>query len=224
MKKLLCLLLVLLLCPAALAEETALLPVKLLTQEAAALPLETALTAAKTAVGSIPEKSMIRAELAEMSDGTALWFVTIFDTATFTDAWCVMVDASTGAMATLETAQEGFFAEAYAAWTAEKGIHALWSLEDKQLYDALYTLSPSYGLPVEGDLSAEAALSTALSALGLTSAEGYEVGYGYLMGGDGVGGVWEITLVQDGTIIYQVNLDAVNGEIYYMHPDEAVNG
>lgn len=224
MKKLLCLLLALLLCPAALAEETALLPVTLLAQEAATLPLEAALTAAKAAVGTIPEKSMIRAELAEMSDGTQLWFVTIFDTATFTDAWCVTVDASTGEVASLEAAQEGFFSEAYAVWTAQKGVHALWSLMDKQLYDALYTMSPSYGLPLESDLSDAAALNVALSALGLTSAEGYEVGYGYLMGGEGYNGVWEITLVQDGAIVYQVNLDAVNGEIYYMHPDEAVNG
>lgn len=227
MKKWLCLLLVLMLCPAALAESgdrAAVLPVKLLAHEAAALPLAEALTRARQTVSKAPEQSMIRAELAELSDGTKAWVVTIFDTATYLDAWCIMLDASSGAVLSTEKAEAGFFTEAYAAWTAERGIQELWSMEDKQLYDALYAVLPSYGLPMSTDMTQEAALSRALFVLGLPASEGYEVGYGFLAGGEGYNGVWEICLVQQGRVAYRVNLDAVTGEVYYMEPDEAGNG
>lgn len=219
MKKLMMILLALLLCAPALAETSEIsteLPVKLLEHEEAERPLEYALTLARQAVDELPEQYMIRAELAETSSGTKCWFVTIFDTATFMDAWCITVDASTGAAAMRYTTDDGFFRDAYIAWTAQKGPHALWSMEDKQLYDALYAVMPAYGLPMPGDLSAEEALDKALAALGMDDAGNYEVGYGYLMGGEGVGGVWEISLVVDGQVDCQVNLDAVTGEIYYL--------
>lgn len=227
MKKMLCLLLALMLCPAAFAETTAdkpLLPVKLLAHEMVSVKLADALTRAKQAVDKVPEQSMIRAELAEMTDGTAAWVVTIFDTATFVDAWCVMLDASTGVILSVETAEDGFFTQADEAWTASKGIYELWSMEDKQLYDVLYAVLPSYGLPMNGDMSAEKALSRALFVLSLPSSEGYEVGYGFLAGGEGYNGVWKIWLVQHGQVAYQVNLDAVTGEVYYMEPDDSGNG
>ena len=60
------------------------------------------------------------------------------------------------------------------------------------------------------------ALAKALAALGLDGTGGYEVGYGYLVGGEGYNGVWEISLVIDGQVGCQVNLDAVTGEVYYL--------
>lgn len=225
MKKILCLLLALLLCTAALAETAPqLLPVRLLPHEQAAISVTDALTLARQAVDKQIDQSLIRAELAELSDGTAVWVVTLFDTATFTDAWCIMLDAKTGAVRSVEAAEAGFFTQAYAGWTATKGIHAQWSMEDKQLYDALYALLPSYGLPMSTDLTKEAALDKALKALGLNGADGYEVGYGYLSGGEGYNGVWEICLLRDGQVVYRVNLDAVTGETYYMETETAGNG
>ena len=227
MKKWILLILALMLCLPALAETPATpaaLPVKLLEHDEARHDLTYALTEARSAVGQLPAQMMIRAELAEMSTGAKAWFVTLFDTETFLNAWCVTVDASTGVVISLEAAQEGFFPQTYAAWTAEKGLHALWPMEDKQLYDALYAMLPSYGLPQSGDMSAQEALNRALFVLGLSGTEGYEVGYGYLTGGEGYNGVWEICLVKDGAEAYRVNLDAVSGEVYYMEPDEAGNG
>ncbi|MDD6049853.1 MAG: PepSY domain-containing protein [Clostridiales bacterium] len=225
MKKILCLLLALLLCTAALAETMPqLLPVRLLPHEQATVSLTNALNRARQVLDKQPEQSLIRAELAELSDGTAAWVVTLFDTATFTDAWCVMLDASSGEVRSVETAESGFFTQSYAAWTATKGIHAQWSMEDKQLYDALYALLPSYGLPMSTDMTKEKALDKALKALGLSNADGYEVGYGYLSGGEGYNGVWEICLMRDGQVVYRVNLDAVTGETYYMETEAAGNG
>lgn len=228
MKKLLCLLMALMLCSMAFAEESTiqydlLLPVRALPQEEAAVPMEEAITIAKQAQGNMPEELLIRATLTETADGSRVWVVVMFNTATLVDAWCVTVNAESGELIFGEGPD---FFHTRKAWTDAKGLQALWTLEDKQLYDALYALLPTYGLPVEGDMSAEAALDKALSALGLTSAGGYEVGYGYLMGGEGYNGVWEICLVVDGLVDCRVNLDAVTGEVYYLErnelePDEA---
>lgn len=223
MKKMMLLILALLLCTSACAEVTV-LPVKILEHEAAAIQLANALTVARQAIDKEPAQATIRAELAEMSDGSKVWVVTIFDTATFVDAWCIAVDAASGKVVSVEAAEDGFFNHTYAAWTQAKGIQELWSMADKQLYDALYAVLPSYGLPMSNDMSAEKALNRALFMLGMTSASGYEVGYGYLTGGEGYNGVWEICLVQNGQVAYRVNLDAVTGEVYYMEPDESGNG
>lgn len=214
MKKWLCMLVALLMFVPALAEEVA-LPVRLLEHEEAAVPLTDALTTARAGVENMPQQSVIRAELAELSDGKKAWVVTIFDSASFNGGWCIMVDAATGAVLSQEAAQDGFFAQAYNTWTAQKGIQALWSMEDKALFDALYAMLPRYGLPIAAMPDGNA-LTRALEAVGLKSAEGYEVGYGYLMGGEGYNGVWEICLVIDGQVDCRVNLDAVTGEVYYM--------
>lgn len=226
MKKLMMLLLALMLCVPAYAEAPAVIPVTKTLPANGTISLGDALTAAMAAMPVKPEKYQNRAELVYMSDDSCRWIVTVFDLTTFTDGWCVELDAFTSDVAMSYTTDDGFFWDAHNAWTEQKGPHALWSLEDKQLYDALYAVMPAYGLPMPGDLSAEAALKKALTVLGMDDVGGYEVGYGYLMGGEGYNGVWEISLVVDGQVDCQVNLDAVTGEVYYMEtnlqePDEA---
>ncbi len=222
MKKLFCMLLALLMWTPALAEESTiqydlLLPVRVLPQEEAAVSMEEAITTAKQAQGNMPEQLLTRATLTETADGSRVWVVSIFNIATFVDSWCITVNADSGE---LIFGENGPFSHTHKAWTDAKGPQALWTLEDKQLYDALYSIQPSYGLPVEGDLSAEDALQKALAALEMTDAGGYEVGYGYLMGGEGYNGVWEICLVVDGEVDCQVSMDAVNGEVFYLQRNQ----
>lgn len=225
MKKLLCMLLVLVLWAPAMAETPAALPVRILEHEEVTVPMSEAMTKAQQLIHpDIQTNKVVRANLVELSDGKNAWVVTTFDTTRLTYAWYVTVDASTGEVLELGVSDDGFFSNIFNAWTEQKGPHALWTLEDKQLYDALYAMMPAYGLPMSGDLSAEVALERALSALSLDDVGGYEAGYGYLMGGEGYNGVWEICLVKDGAVSYRVNLDAVTGEVYYMEPDEAGNG
>lgn len=226
MKKLMMLILALLLCGSAFAEAPAVIPVTKTLPANGTIALGDALIAAMTAMPAQPEQYQTRAELVCMSDDSRRWIVTVFDLMTFTDGWCVELDAFTGDVAMSYTTDDGFFWDAYNAWTAQKGPHVLWSLEDKQFYDTLYSMMPAYGLPMPGDLSAEDALKKALSVLAMDDADGYEVGYGYLMGGEGYNGVWEICLVVDGQVDCRVNLDAVTGEVYYLEtklqePDEA---
>lgn len=220
MKKLMMLILALLLCVSAFAEMPAVIPTHRTDPINGTIALSDALTTAMAAMPVQPEQYQTRAELVYMSDDSCHWIVTMFDLTTFTDGWCVEMDAFTGDVVLSYTTYDGFFWDAYNAWTAHKGSHALWSLEDKQLYDALYAVMPAYGLPMPGDLSAEEALKMALSVLAMDDAGSYEVGYGYLTGGEGYNGVWEICLVRDAQVAYRVNLDAVTGEVYYMEPDE----
>lgn len=226
MKKLMMLILAVMLCAPAMAETpSAVLPVKILEHEDVKITMNEAMTTAQQIVHpDIQTDKVVRATLVELSDGRSAWVVTIFDITRLTYAWYATVDASTGDVLEMGVSDDGFFSNIFNAWTAQKGTYALWSLEDKQLYDALYALQPSYGLPVEGDMPAGQALTKALFLLGMTSSEGYSVGYGYIMGGEDYNGVWEICLVQNGQVVYRVNLDAKTGDLYYMEPDEAGNG
>ena len=230
MKKLVMLILALMLCVPALAEESTIpyelmVPVCVLPEEEAAVSMEDAVAVVHQH-RKYPEQMLTRATLTETAGGRRVWVITIFDTATFVDSECHLIDAETGSHLFGEGGPAGQFYHTKLAWTEAKGPQVLWSLADKQLYDTLYALEPMYGLPTEGDMSAEDALQKALAALELDSTGGYSVGYGYLMGGEGYNGIWEICLVIDGQVDCQVNLDAVTGEVYYlMHnqlePDEA---
>lgn len=224
MKKLMMLILVLMLCVPALAEGTAEIPVKITAPANGHIALETAINTALQGLPVQPAQYQTRAELVRMSDDSCRWIVTVFDLASLSAGWCVEIDAFSGDVVFSSTTYDGFFLDVYDRWTAKKGVHALWSLEDKQLYDALYAVLPSYGLPMDGDMLAGQALTKALFVLGLESSDGYAVGYGYLMGGDGYNGVWEICLVKNSQVVYRVNLDAKTGDVYYMEPDEAGNG
>ena len=110
------------------------------------------------------------------------WIVTIFDLTNFSDGWCMTVDAVSGEVLFTDSTNIGYFDGIAALWESAKGVEALWSLEDKLLFDTLYTMQPTYGLPMDGDMSQSEALVKAMSAVGVTSASEYQIGYGYIMG------------------------------------------
>ena len=227
MKKLLMLLAVLLLAAApALAEDAMpeIVPVEILPQSEGMVYMADAIEVAKTAMGVVPAECLIRAELVRMSDDSCQWIVTAFDLTNFSDGWCISVNAVTGELLAVDTTKLGFFAIIHDRWESVKGIEALWSMEDKLLFDTLYTMQPVYGLPMEGDMPQGEALVKAMNAVGVTSIQEYAIGYGYIMGAGETNGVWEVYFVQGEELIYKVNLDAVTGEIYLIEPDEEGNG
>lgn len=233
MKRLMMLLLALVLFLPALAEEHPVVPVEIVEERAQnhiQVGLSEAIAKAQAEIPALPERYQTRAEVVRMSDDSYRWVVTVFDLATLTDGWCVEIDASTGAVADSYTTQEGFFTEALEKWAAWKGgstNKALWRLEEKALIDALYALQPMYGLPQPGDISQDEAIERANAALAPYYPEDRATGYlvcpGYLMGGEGVNGIWEIYF-EEKDVIYQVNLDAVTGEIYYISAEDSGNG
>ena len=228
MKKLLLLLAAMLLAlTPVLAEEAAqAVPVQILPQSEGVMYMADAIEKAKASLAVLPADCLVRAELVRMSDESAQWIVTIFDLTNFADGWCVALDAKNGEVIATDTTSIGYFDTISRRWEAVKGVEALWSLEDKLLFDNLYTMQPTYGLPMSGDMAQGEALVKAMAAVGVTSVSDYQIGYGYIMGaGDGQNnGVWEIWFMQGEEMIYKVNLDAVTGEIYLIEPDEEGNG
>ena len=234
MKKILMLFLALLLCVPALAEERPVIPVEIVEERAQnhiQVGLNEAITKTMAEMPVQPESYQTRAEVARMSDGSFRWIVTVFDLTTLSDGWCVEIDATTGAVMASYTTQDGFFTEPLKKWAAWKGgstNKALWRVEEKALIDALYAIQPMYGLPKEGDMSAAEACDLAASALApyypADRATGYLVCPGYIMGGEDCNGIWEICMAENGQVVYQVNIDAVTGEIYYISAEDDGNG
>jgi len=231
MKKLLMLLAALLLAitPAmadSLQPGSANVPVEILPQGEGMLYMADAIANAQASLPILPAEILTRAELVRMVDGSSRWIVTIFDLSTFVNGWCIEVDAVSGEVLDNWTTSIGYFAEIAELWGEEYGLEALWSLETKMLFDTLYTMQPTYGLPVDGDMSQGEALVKAMAAVGVPSANEYQIGYGYIMGtGDGqTNGMWEVWFMKGNEMIHKVNLDAVTGEIYLIEPDEGGNG
>lgn len=227
MKKFLLLVLALLvsLTAVAMAEEALPLPVAAVPQEEGELSMTDAISAAEKAIAELPENRIVRAELMRLNDDSRAWLVSVFDQADFLNCWVVMVDAANGQVQGTDTTNIGFFSDAMNRWEQQKQVcWALWSLEDKQLFDRIYSVSPSYGQPVSGELSQGEALVKAVGALGLDNAADYEIGYAYAMGDADNDGIWMVYLVQNGECVYQVNLDARTGEVLMVEPDEEGNG
>ena len=228
MKRLLMLLLALMLWGSALAEETA-APVEIVEPVQEQITLEDAIAKARKLLRVDTEQQQIRANLVRMSDDTYRWVVVVFDMTTLTDGWCVELDASSNTVLAYHTTYDGFFTRPLAYWAAHKGgctDKRLWRMEEKALFDALYALTPVYGLPQEGDMSREEAAELAALALEpyypADKASGYLICPGYLMGGEGANGIWEIYF-KGKDMIYQVNVDAVTGEILCIEFDDNDN-
>lgn len=226
MKKLMLLLVALLLMAVPALADADAVPAEILPQSEDMLYMADAIEKARAALTVLPADCLTRAELVRMSDESCQWIVTIFDLTNFADGWCIAVDAASGEVIAVNTTHSGYFGSIVEHWESVKGVEALWSLEDKLLFDTLYTMQPTCGMPMDGDMPQGEALVTAMKAVGVSSAADYQIGYGYLMGmGDGqTNGVWEVWFMQGEEMIYKVNLDAVTGEIYLIEPDAEGNG
>lgn len=226
MKKLMMMFLALVLCLPVFAEEQAAIPVEIVEERAQnhiQIGLSEAIAKAMAEIPALPERYQTRAEVVRMSDDSFRWIVAVFDLATLTDGWCVEIDAASGAVMVGCTTEGGFFQDAHDRWMAQKGIQALWTPSEKMLFDSLYALQPSYGKSKDGDISWGDAATRAATTLGITK-DKYDIGYGYLMGGEGYNGVWEICFVDNNKLVYKVNVDAVTGDILMIEPDEGGNG
>ena len=230
MKKLMTILLALLLCVPAMAEEYPAIPVEIVNPVQGQMTQAEAMTKGQKLLRMKPEQQQTRVNLVRMSDDSYRWVVTVFDMTTLADGWCVELDASTGERLAYYTTDDGFFTKPLERWAAHKGGNAdqrLWTMETKALLDALYALQPMYGLPQPGDMPQSEATERAFAALEPylpdDRATGYLVCPGYLMGAEDVHGIWEVYFA-DKDVIYQVNLDAVTGEVYYISADDNGNG
>lgn len=228
MKKLMLLALALCLMLGAAAAEApaAIIPVEIIPHTEGMLHMSDAVRTAEAALAVVPAECLTRAELVRMSDGSCQWVVSIFDLTSFADGWTIALDAANGDILSSDATTIGYFDAVTERWEAVRGPEELWTLEEKFLFDTLYTMNPTYGMPLEGDMTSLRAMEIAAGVVGVEDTSAYDVGFGYIMGaGDGqTHGVWEVYFVQNGEMVYKVNLDAVNGDIYLVEPDESGNG
>ncbi len=230
MKKLMMLLFALMLCMPAMAEEHLAVPMEIVKPTQGQMTQAEAMAKGQQLLRANPEQQQTRVNLVRMSDDSYRWVVTVFDLATLTDGWCVELDAATGEVIAYYTTNDGFFLKPLEYWAGHKGgsiDKRLWTMEEKAIFDALYALQPMYGLPQPGDISKDEAVERANAALApyypKDRATAYLICPGYLMGGEGFNGIWEIYF-KEKDLLYQVNLDAVTGEIYYNSAEDNGNG
>ena len=115
----------------ALAEETSLLPIAIVSYDLT----DEATTAALSALVEPKENALTRWERVVLSDGREAWVICQFDQTTMSNAWSRVIDAETQEVLQEDTTDTGFFATAQARWESAKGIYALWSIQDKMLFD-----------------------------------------------------------------------------------------
>ena len=151
----------------ALAEETPLLPIAIVSYDLT----DEATTAALSALIEPKENALTRWERVVLSDGREAWDICQFDQAAMANTWRRVIGAERHGVLQEDTTDTGFFATAQARWESAKGIYALWSIQDKMLFDRLYAMAPCYAEPVEGDLPQEEAPAAALNVTGLTAAD-----------------------------------------------------
>ena len=121
----------------ALAEETPLLPIAIVSYDLT----DEATTAALSALIEPKENALTRWERVVLSDGREAWVICQFDQTTMSNAWSRVIDAETQEVLQEDTTDTGFFATAQARWESAKGIYALWSIQDKMLFDRLYAMA-----------------------------------------------------------------------------------
>lgn len=204
----------------ALAEETPLLPIAIVSYDLS----DEATTAALAALIQPRENALTRWERVVLTDGREAWVICQFDQTNMTDAWSRTIDAQTQEVLQEDTTDTGFFATAQDRWESVKGFYPLWSIQDKMLFDRLYALAPCYGEPVEGDLTQEEAFAAALNVTGLTAEDYDAVGYGYIMGSSEQNGTWQVFFVRGTELVATVNLDARDATVLLVEPDEEGNG
>ncbi len=170
------------------------------------------------------ENTLTRYERVLLSGGREAWIICQFDQSTMTDATCRMIDATTMEVLSEDTTDTGYFFTVRERWEQVKGIYELWSLQDKALFDRLYSLSPCYGEPDEGDMTQEEALASAMEATGITNDDYDAVGYGYICGIGENGGMWQVYFVKNNECFSMVNLDARESAILMVDSVDDGNG
>lgn len=162
-----------------------------------------------------------------LSDGTRAIAVTYRYHDDLAHGFSVLYRYENGPFETIshDETRDGWFQTAQDRWTEALGrVYALWTVEEKALFDQIYAFVPSMGVPEETDLPADAALKRALEALTLENETDYEVGYGYVAGGTEGSGMWQVYFVKGDETVWEVTLDAATGEVLFIEPDEEGNG
>ena len=166
-----------------------------------------------------PGTTISRASLVRLTDNTHAWIVTVQERGgEDRQAWTFTLSADDGELLWQEASAQGDFPRTRRAWTAAWGEEGRWTVEQRMLFDRLYAAAGENALSPEGQVSQEEACDIALAALGLTDDSAYQLVCS--LSGDR----WQIILVQEGVAMWQVTVDASDGQVTLIAPGGTGNG
>ena len=166
-----------------------------------------------------PGTQISRANLVRLTDNTHAWVVTIHERdGENRRAWTYTFSADDGELLWQEASIQGDFPQTRQMWTASWGEEDRWTEGQRTLYDRLYAADGETMLSSGEQVSQEEACDIALAALGFPDASAYQLACSLS------GGKWQIILVQEGVAIWQVTIDAADGQVTLIAPGGAGNG
>ncbi|MGN1020771.1 MAG: hypothetical protein ACI4O7_10420 [Aristaeellaceae bacterium] len=159
-----------------------------------------------------------RASLVRLTDNTHAWVVTIHGRdGENRRAWTYTLSADDLEPLWQEASAGEDFPRTRQAWTEAWGDEARWTNEQRMLFDRLYAVAGE-AEAADGQITREEACGIALAALGLPDDSAYQLACSLS------GGRWQIILVQEGVAMWQVTLDASDGQVTLITPGGAGNG
>lgn len=166
-----------------------------------------------------PGTTISRASLVRLTDNTHAWIVTVQEKGGESrQAWTFTLSADDGELLWQEDSVRGSFPQTRQAWREAWGEEGRWAAEQLMLFDRLYAVTGEAVPSADGQVSQEEACDIALAALGLTDDSAYQLACSLS------GGRWQIILVQEGMAMWQVTLDASDGQVTLIAPGGAGNG
>ena len=166
-----------------------------------------------------PGTTISRASLVRLTDNTHAWIVTVQEKGGESrQAWTFTLSADDGELLWQEDSVRGSFPQMRQAWREAWGEEGRWAAEQLMLFDRLYAVTGEAVPSADGQVSQEEACDIALAALGLTDDSAYQLACSLS------GGRWQIILVQEGVAMWQVTLDASDGQVTLIAPGGAGNG
>ena len=160
-----------------------------------------------------------RANLVRLTDNTHAWVVTVRARGDEDrQAWTFTLSADDGELLWQEASALGDLPQTRQAWTAAWGDEGRWTDGQRMLFDRLYAAAGESKPYPDGRIAQEEACDIALAALGLADDSAYQ--QACHLSGDR----WQIILVQEGVAMWQVTLDATDGQVLLIAPGGAGNG
>ena len=163
------------------------------------------------------EPTVSRASLVRLTDNTHAWVVTIRAREGLR-AWTFTLSADDGELLWQEASAGGDFPQTRRAWADAWGEEGRWTEGQRMLFGLLYAAAGEGAPSAGGQVSQEEACDIALAALGLPDDSAYQLACS--LSGDR----WQIILVQEGVAMWQVTLDASDGQVTLIAPGGAGNG
>lgn len=192
--------------------------------EAEDLPLQEALKIAQELAGERRKASLdemtndiLKANLVEWNGRERAWVITMFEQV-FQNPLdiSVAISSPSGEVISIDETNIGYFKEIKERWEKQLGKYSTWTLENKALFDRLYTVHDDHVVPDENMVTQDEATKIALRELpdNIQNAEfEYNLLYNASSYLEKEKYIWIVTAIKDGKKLFQVTVSALDGTV-----------